>query len=165
MASVDSVLPNRIANTASYLELTDATGVVTQFVPNSNGQVSYTKNGAAQSPSFLRPTIAKAASYTCPVAECGALYTTNTGAVTFTLPAVATSNGVWFEFINGVDANMAITAPAGTLVSNDGTTATVAGTTGTFSTASHKIGASARVICDGAKWYLSNIGYAVLTVT
>lgn len=72
------------------------------------------------------------------------------GSVTFTLPAVASSNGFTAYFHCVVDQEVVIAAPAGTLVgpNNAGrTTATLAG-------AGQRIGVDIFAFCNGAKWFL-----------
>lgn len=72
------------------------------------------------------------------------------GAVTFTLPApVAALAGVFYEFLGIADQNFAIAGAAvdTLLVVNDAAADTL-----TVSTASHKIGAHMRVVCDGTIW-------------
>ncbi len=74
-------------------------------------------------------------------------------AITFTLPPGATSKGCVWEFIQTKDQNLVITGPANSIVAKHNATAD----TVTFSTATEKIGAAARVICDGSKHYFFNI--------
>jgi hypothetical protein len=101
---------------------------------------------------YTNKFVSKAASYTCKVEESGTIFDTTgaSGAITFTLPAVASSAGVNYTFVNLVDQNMLVTAPSGTMVTDGNAGAT----TITFSTTSHKIGASVMVFCNGAKWFL-----------
>lgn len=111
----------------------------------------------------VRVVSAKTASYTVVAADGGKLFTTTgaSGAVTFTLPAIAGIVAGWFvEFFNTVGQNMIITAPAGLLVAMNN----AAATTATFSTAGELIGAGARVTFDGAKYLLQMIS-ASETVT
>lgn len=114
---------------------------------------------------YKNNTKAQTTSVTLKMEDSGKVFSTigAAGAVTFTLPAVATSRGCTYTFINGVDQNMVITAPAGTLVADGNAAATSA----TFSTASHKIGGACHVICDGTKWYLFTAGNnaAVATIS
>lgn len=100
--------------------------------------------------SYQRTVTAKTASYTLTAADSGGVFTTTgaAGAIVFTLPAVATSTGYEYTFLNTVDQNMTITAPAGTLVVFNNAAATSIA----FSTLSEKIGAAVKVTCDGAKW-------------
>lgn len=103
--------------------------------------------------------VAKAASYTVNplVDRAGTVFTTRgaTGAVTFTLPSLASGQyvGYFVEFLNLVDQNMTIAAPlADTLVAvND-----VAADSVVFSTSSQKIGARALAQWDGTQWAVAN---------
>jgi hypothetical protein len=115
-------------------------------------------NTANQIPSiqFTQNVVAKTASYTLLPTDSGTLFHTTgaTGAVTFTLPAVATSAGLTYTFMNTVDQNMVVAAPTDTMVADGDATATSA----TWSTTSHKIGGACTVSCDGAKWFLLSCG-------
>jgi hypothetical protein len=95
--------------------------------------------------------VALTANYTMLPTDSGNIFTTlgATGAVTLTLPAVASSAGMWCEFFNAVDQSCAVSAPSGTMV-YDGNAGI---TTLTWGTGSHKIGGAARFYCDGTKWY------------
>ena len=95
--------------------------------------------------------------------DSGATYVVTGGTgVTFTLPAVATSAGLYYHFINGVDQNMTVDGPAGTLVVFNNTGATSIA----YSTASEKIGASVSAFCNGTKWYIQNhLGAEAQTIT
>jgi hypothetical protein len=158
VASINSVVNTRIAGQDSALILADANGVKYEIEADSTtGQLILKRNGTTAAGfgaygSALRRVQAKTASYTCTAADSGTLFTTTgaSGAVTFTLPAVATSTGVWYEFVNTVGQNMIITAPADTLVAFNDATATSL----TYSQASELIGASCKVTCDGTKWLL-----------
>ena len=78
-----------------------------------------------------------------------------TGAVTFTLPAVATSSGVHYWFQNAEDQNMIIAAPSDTMTTfND-----IAADSVAFSTTSEKVGGGAFAICDGSKWHVQLMTY------
>lgn len=91
----------------------------------------------------------KGTNYSPSAAESGTVFTAS-GAVTFTLPAVAGNSGVVFDFMQTANNNLVISAPAGTLVSTNN-----AGlTTATFSTAGELIGSACRVVCTGSKWLL-----------
>ena len=111
---------------------------------------------------FTLRTVNKAASYTCLPEDSGTIFTAS-GAATFTLPAVATSAGVYYTFINTSNTDMAITAPSGTLVADGNASATTA----TFSTSSHKIGGCVQVVCNGTKWLMISVGNtsAVATIS
>lgn len=162
MPSVDIVAQNRIANTNSPLELATSTGAILRLTPNSNGQIAVSKDGTAVASPFLRPVIAKTASYTCVAGECGALYTSTGagGAIIFTLPAVATSAGLWFEFVCTSASGITVTAPAGTMVTFNNAAATSA----VFTTAGNMIGAGGIAYCDGAKWLFRPSGANTLVV-
>lgn len=111
----------------------------------------------------LGAPVAKTTSYSCLAADTGKTFTTTgaAGAVTFTLPAVASNAGLTFQFINTVAQTMAVTAPAGTLVAfNNG-----AATTATWSTAGNLYGAACHVVCDGTKWLLFQDSPCTVTVT
>ena len=105
----------------------------------------------------LKPVIAHASTATLTIGESGALVTTegSTGAVTLTLPAVATSKGVHYWFVNAEDQNMIIAAPAATMVTFDD----VAADSIAFSTSSEKVGGAAFTYCDGAKWMMQLMTY------
>lgn len=103
--------------------------------------------------------VAKTASYTCLPEESGTFFIANHAsvAVNFTLPTIATGlKGVYYDFFNVGAAGMVITSdPSDKLVvDNDAAADTV-----TWSTASHIIGGSARVVCDGALWYVQKYNY------
>ena len=78
-----------------------------------------------------------------------------TGAITFTLPAVATSSGVHYWFQNAEDQNMIIAAPADTMT----TFTDIAADSVAFSTSSEKVGGGAFAICDGSKWHVQLMTY------
>ena len=83
-------------------------------------------------------------------AASGITYIVNGGAGTnFTLPAVATSAGLTYRFLNGVDQTMTVTAPANTMVVDNDVTATSIA----FSTVGEKVGNAVEVFCDGSFWY------------
>lgn len=96
----------------------------------------------------------KAANYTVTEADNGTLFQTSTGAVTFTLPAVA--RRLWFVFHNNVDANMIVQRAGSDTAVADGNAAAVSAT---FSTASHKIGATLLVKANaaGTAWEFYNL--------
>lgn len=142
--------------------LSDANGVKYEIEADSTlGQLLIKKSGTKAAAfgaggATHRVVEAKTASYTVVAADGGKLFTTTgaSGAITFTLPAIAGISAGWFaEFYNTVNQNMVITAPAGLLVGTHNATATTA----TFSTASELIGAGARVTFDGAKYLLQMI--------
>lgn len=105
----------------------------------------------------------KVANYTVVAADNGTLFTTGTGAVTFTLPTLAP--GLRFEFLNLVNAAMTI-ASAGSLDDivwvNDLAVDSLAA-----STASQMIGARLQFEANaaGTKWYVRNLSPATITIT
>ena len=119
-----------------------------------------TRNGVTRQTRLLgslKPVIAHASSATLTIGESGALITTegSTGAVTLTLPAVASSDGVHYWFVNGEDQNMIIAAPSDTMVTvND-----VAADSVAFSTSSEKVGGGIFCYCDGTKWFTQLMTY------
>lgn len=104
----------------------------------------------------LLDEVAKTADYTVLATDVGKLFTTTGagGAVNFTLPALAAGLGP-FEFLNTVNQNMTVTAPAGKLVTFNNAAATSVA----FSTAGNKIGARVRVWCNqaGTFYYMQNL--------
>lgn len=115
-----------------------------------------TLEGAAymETPRIRNTPVAKTTDYTLLDTDSGKVFTTvgAGGAVNFTLPAVATSAGLTYTFINAVDETMTVTAPANTMVANNDATATsiAYGQTG------EQIGAAVTVFCDGSFWYAVN---------
>jgi hypothetical protein len=109
---------------------------------------------------FTLRTVDKAASYTCLPEDSGTIFTAS-AAATFTLPAVAASEGIYYTFINAANTDMAVTAPSGTLVADGNATATTA----TFSTGSHKIGGCVQVVCNGTKWLMLSVGNTAAVAT
>lgn len=107
----------------------------------------------------------KAANYTVTAADHGTKFHATTGAVTFTLPTKA--NGLMFEFVNTVNADMAILSAGSAddiIAIGDAGADSV-----TFSTTSEKIGSHCRVECtyiDGTnlRWIVSNLGGTTATV-
>ena len=122
--------------------------------------IRHTRNGVTRSERLLgslKPVITHASSATLTIGESGACVTTegSAGAVTLTLPAVASSKGVHYWFVNAEDQNMIIAAPADTMVTfND-----VAADSIAFSTSSEKVGGGAFTYCDGAKWMMQLMTY------
>lgn len=109
-----------------------------------------------------RNEVNKVANYTVTAAECGVLFTTGTGAVTFTLPAIA--KGLYFEFLNLVNANMTVASAEGDnmVALNDAAADSFAA-----STTSEKVGAWLRVIANqaGTLWYVQNLSAGANTIT
>ena len=106
----------------------------------------------------------KAADYSVVLADSGTLFTTGGGATrTFTLPALASGVGGWWGFYNIQNNNMVVTAPSGKLIA-DGN---AAGTTATYSTASHLIGSFCVVWLNAAGTFFmfQNGGGTTVTIT
>ena len=122
--------------------------------------ITHTRGGVTRQERLLgslKPVIAHASSATLTIGESGACITTegSTGAVTLTLPAVATSKGVHYWFVNGEDQNMVIAAPSDTMVTfND-----VAADSVAFQTSNEKVGGGAFAYCDGTKWFMQLMTY------
>jgi hypothetical protein len=101
-----------------------------------------------------RVIIPKTADYTITTGTdpSGAIFTNRgaSGTVIFTLPAPAAAlAGVFYEFLGITDFTITVkTATADTLVVTNDTAADSL----SASTASHKIGAHMRVLCDGVAW-------------
>ena len=132
-------------NTASDYVLWDASVGAMSFVG-----AAYVDLGGAVG--HVRHTVRTVAVNTSPLAaDSGSVYIVNGGAgVTFTLPAVASSAGLYFKFINGVAQTMTVDGPANTLVvDNDVTASSIA-----FSTAGEQVGNGVEAYCDGNFWYL-----------
>jgi len=94
-----------------------------------------------------KATIAKTTSYTVLATDAGDVFTTQgaAGAVTFTLPALASITAGWeATFINEAGQNMLVTAPAGKLVCFNNLVAT----TIAFQTAGELIGSGVRIITN-----------------
>lgn len=114
--------------------------------------------------SRFKRVVEKAADYTVVAADNGTLFLATTGAVNFTLPAIAV--GLAFEFLNTVDANMTVTSPTADNVigDNDASADSLS-----FQTASHKIGGHLRfesIYLGGVlKWMVSNLSLPTNTVT
>ncbi|MGE3410133.1 MAG: hypothetical protein AB7I37_25340, partial [Pirellulales bacterium] len=93
------------------------------------------------------------------------LFTTTgaSGAVTFTLPALAAGLGP-FEFLNTVNQDMIIASAAGDDIVTDGD---AAADSIAFSTASHKIGGRARFRANaaGTAWHVEILSPPACVVT
>lgn len=90
----------------------------------------------------------------------GTQFNAITGAVTFTLPDPATvPAGVWYRFVNTVDANMAVSCANKVITDGNAAASSV-----TYSTSSHKIGGACIAICDGTKWIVMNTSSCTATV-
>lgn len=107
---------------------------------------------------------AKTADYTIKAGDFGAIFTNEgaTGAVTFTLPAAAsTTVGSWVEVFVVADQNVTVaTATTDTLaVDGDAAADSIA-----WSTSSHKIGNGATFINSGSVW-MCKLNVAATTTT
>ena len=111
----------------------------------------------------LRKIVAKVADFTANVNESGAFFAlTPTGDIEVTLPPVADSAGVWFEFVQIADFELLITSPEG---DNIVLLHTASADAISITTAGQHIGGSIRVISDGTLWYAHNISAGVVAVT
>ena len=100
----------------------------------------------------------KTSDYSVTAEDAGKLLVANkAGTFTFTLPAVATSGGCMWMFMQMQDQNLVIAAPADTMVAKNNAESDSV----TFSTATEKLGAAAMVICDGTRHYFFNISGCV----
>lgn len=103
--------------------------------------------------------VAKTANYTVVATDNGTLFTNTgaTGAVTFTLPAVATSEGMSFEFLVTANQNVSVASAEGTNVVwlNAANKSSL-----TFSTANQLIGGHLMFTANaaGSAWYVRNLG-------
>ena len=95
-------------------------------------------------------TVDKTAAYSCTRADSGTHFTQSGGPVVFTLPAVADSAGCeyWFASLAGVNDDLTITAPAGTMVAFHNTAATSIA----LDQNAMVLGAIIHVVCTGTKW-------------
>ncbi|MHC4705103.1 MAG: hypothetical protein ACYTFQ_31525 [Planctomycetota bacterium] len=108
--------------------------------------------------------LTKTASYTMTRADFGKVVVTRgaTGAVTFTLPAAASTNkGWWALFFNAADQNMIVAGPdEGLTVFNDLTADSIS-----FTTSSEKIGGTILAVSDGTKWDCVPLATETQTIT
>ena len=131
-------------NTASDYILWDASASKLSFVGAAYVDLGGTVGHVRYTPIMVTGDTSPAA------ADSGSLYIVNGGTGTnFTLPAVATSTGLTFRFLNGVAQTMTVTAPANTLVLDNDVTATSLA----FSTAGEQVGNAVEAFCDGNFWY------------
>ena len=100
-------------------------------------------------------------------ADSGTIYNVaqQAGAITITLPATATSAGVWYEFYLGTAAagNATITADGaviiGALVEGGAAATAVGGNTSVaFDGGTAAVGDHCKIRCDGTNWFISGIG-------
>jgi len=115
---------------------------------------------------FKFHVVAKTASYTPKLRESGTFFTTEgaSGAIVFTLPAVASSDGIVYWFYSAEIQNMTITAPANTMVAGSDATATNV----VFSDATGKCGNCVMVVGNGTLWHafpMTAQNDVVITVT
>jgi hypothetical protein len=109
---------------------------------------------------------AKTTAYTVTASDAGSIFTTTgaTGSVAFTLPAIATSGGLAFEFMNTVAQTMSVASAEGTnIVFDAGATRY---STLTASTSSHQGGHF--LIwgnAAGTLWYVRNYSSAAAVIT
>ncbi len=108
--------------------------------------------------------VAKTSAYTITSSDFGTVFTTReaSGAVTFTLPAAAsTNNGEWVLFINVADQDLTVRGTAGELVVfNDLTADAIA-----FDQGSELIGGAFLAISDGTSWTVVPIATDTQTIT
>lgn len=110
-------------------------------------------------------TVAKTASYTAKAEESGTWFTNTgaSGAVTITLPAPAAAvAGVYYLFTATAAQSFAVASGTADTMVTDGD---AAADSLTASTASHIIGATLLVVCDGSLWltFAAGNGSAVWT--
>jgi len=105
-------------------------------------------------------------------AQSGTIFRINLTATAVTLPAVATSAGCFFRFINSVAAPAAdcsITGPAGTLegylISQATRVACVGGSQITLAHAAMSIGDSIDLVCDGTNWMVRGFAQTAAAYT
>lgn len=139
----------------------EQTNEMTTFMGRGAGVNEY---GQIENMSWIPKVYTKTADHTCLASESGAFFVTTgaTGAVNFTLPAIADGPFVFF-FINGADQNITVTAEtADTLVAfND-----LAADSAAFSTVSEKIGNGFMVVGDGTSVFaIPLFGSEASTVT
>jgi hypothetical protein len=107
------------------------------------------------------PVVSKAANYSVLPSESGTHFV-NTAAVTYTLPAVATSIGCEYWFAPIADFGCTVSAPAGTLVAFNNTAATSIA----LSNATTIMGGIIHVVCTGTKWLSSvEVGNILQVIT
>jgi hypothetical protein len=127
------------------------------FDDNLSGQVS----------GLGGPMVSKTTNYTVKTSDNGTTFNTTgaTGAVTFTLPAIASSQGTYLKFYNTVEQNMTITSAEGTNMVMPGFTAAAGGTNAAFSTPGQRSGGIIEVISDGTDWYVTTLSVNPLTTS
>ncbi len=143
---------NSIAATDTAVVIGDSANNLWRIVTDgTNGRLNITKNGVTVGFNGLRRTATKTASYTCTQSDSGTYFNTKgaSGEVDFTLPAVASSAGVWYRFVAAADQVMKVIAPSGTMVVYGNAAAT------SVATGTVNIGHGFEVVCDGAFWYVN----------
>lgn len=108
--------------------------------------------------------VVKTASYTLTPDDFGTVFTTRgaSGAVTFTLPTVASEyKGSWALFANVADQNMFVAGTDEELVIFNDLTADSIG----FATSSEKIAGALLAICDGTSWIVLPIATETQTIS
>ena len=109
--------------------------------------------------------VAKTANYQLLASDNNTLFTNAgaAGAVVFTLPALANSQGLAFEFLVVAAQNVTITCPDGADIVWDGALKTNLA----FSTASHQIGGHLVMLenAAGTAWYVRNVSPSTTTIT
>lgn len=106
--------------------------------------------------------VTKAADYTVLSTDNGTHFFGTTGAINFTLPAIALGRGYRFRFTMQADFNLTVTAPANKLITFNNATATSVA----FSTSGNKIGASVEIVMnhDSTKYVALPYGAHTMTV-
>jgi hypothetical protein len=111
--------------------------------------------------------VAKAVGYILLVRDSGTVFTTRgaTGAVVFTLPAIADSKGCHYWFVAIPDEVMSVTSAEGNNLVSSGD---VAGSSVAYGTVDEIVGGVFYVVNDGTNWlvfpYLADEGQAITAV-
>lgn len=153
---------NAIAANDSAVVIGDSANNLWRIVPDgTNGRLNVTKNGVTAAFPGLKKVATKTANYTCTQADSGTWFNTlgASGEVDFTLPAVASSNGVYYRFTAAANQVMKVIAPAGTLVTYNNAAAT------SVATGTVNIGHGFELVCDGAAWYAAPLMYVTANTT
>lgn len=110
---------------------------------------------------FRRGTSGQTGNKTVTATESGTVFLVTGGTgVTFTLPATGTA-GLIYDFCNGVNQNMTVTAPASEMVTFNNVDATSVA----FSTTNKKTGGCVRVISDANQYYAHPMAEETQTMT
>ena len=153
---------NSIAATDTAIVIGDSANNLWRIVTDgANGRLNVTKNGVTVGFNGARKTATKTANYTCTQADSGTYFNTlgASGEVDFTLPAVASSAGVWYRFTAAANQVMKVIAPASTLVTYNNAAAT------SVATGTVDIGHGFELVCDGAMWYAIPMMYVTANTT